>query len=315
MTTPSADALQQARADVAGLVILKHRLDELDVPLSIVKAAVELIVISSNFEALLSLALQPLSFYPADYPDAFERDGKRKLYIRQDSLGTLNDLDAYDLQFPADAHYSAPCENRQRLNAPCGNRPIKFALKYAGQTFAEDVKDRLEADKVLSPHTRLGNWLKMRGPAASMSIWALRDVGMPAADAYEIRSSDVAREMERRLIAIVGLSALNSAVGGHSYPWDTQIYHGLSQDFFRHIDNKAPLANIKTALSPSLAQPRLGNNIRSAIQEFLFRMGRDHEDATGTMVSGRALTRVKDKVVAGVTRRAPPPHFQIPPEY
>ncbi|CAD6919248.1 unnamed protein product [Tilletia controversa] len=253
MTTPSADALQQARADVAGLVNLKHRLDELDVHLSIVKAAVEGIVISSNFEALLSLALQPLSFDPADYPDAFERDGKGKLYIRQESLGTLDDLDTYDLQFPADAHYSAAV--REQATFECGNRPIKFAPKYAGQTFAEDIKDRLEVDEVLPPQTRLGNWLKMRGPAASMSIWALRDVDMPATDAYEFRSSDVAQEMERILIAIVGLSALNSAVGGHSYPWGTQIYHGLSQDFFRHIDDKAPPANITTALNPSLAQP------------------------------------------------------------
>ncbi|KAE8228597.1 hypothetical protein CF326_g6464 [Tilletia indica] len=39
MTTPSADAMQQARADVVGLVNLKQRLDELDFPLSIVKAA------------------------------------------------------------------------------------------------------------------------------------------------------------------------------------------------------------------------------------------------------------------------------------
>ncbi|KAE8222573.1 hypothetical protein CF326_g8350 [Tilletia indica] len=274
MTTPSADALQQARADVVGLVNLKHRLDELDVPLSIVKAAVERIVISSNFEALLSLALQPLSFDPADYPDAFERDGKGKLYIRQDSLGTLDDLDAYEFT------------------------TYNFQPTL---TIPEDVKDRLEADEGLPPQTRLGNWLKMRGPAASMSIWALRDVDMPAADAYEFRSSEVAQEMERILIAIVGLSALNSAVGGHSYPWDTQIYHGLSQDFFRHIDNKAPPANITTALNPSLAQPRLGNNIRSAIQEFLFRMRRDHGDATGTMVSGRALTRVMEIASSAVS--------------
>ncbi|KAL9938429.1 hypothetical protein V8E36_003052 [Tilletia maclaganii] len=52
-------------------------------------------------------------------------------------------------------------------------------------------------------------------PQKSMTKFTLAGVARPARNAHEFRSSSVSPQMERVLIAFVGHSALNPAVGGH----------------------------------------------------------------------------------------------------
>ncbi|KAK0550346.1 hypothetical protein OC844_006739, partial [Tilletia horrida] len=61
-------------------------------------------------------------------------------------------------------------------------------------------------------------------------VWTLKDVfppGGPLAGHRDLRKSRVAQEMERVLVALVGPTAIDSAVGGFHYPWNAHTYDGL----------------------------------------------------------------------------------------
>ncbi|KAL9937248.1 hypothetical protein V8E36_003657, partial [Tilletia maclaganii] len=114
--------------------------------------------------------------------------------------------------------------------------------EYAGQTLADEGADaRREADEIALPASRLGHRLAIsQSPKNKMETFTLAGVTMPARNSLKFRSSRVSQQMKGDLIALAGHPALNSAAGGHKFPWNTEEYRQLSIEFFAHLDHVAP---------------------------------------------------------------------------
>ncbi|KAK0518895.1 hypothetical protein OC835_007706 [Tilletia horrida] len=301
LATPTDDTLHRARQAVISLVQARHAFDEVAVDIKILQEAVDTLVTDKNYDVLTQLAEQPLKFDPAKHPDVFEENGAGPLYIRQSTVDYRQAIDAYEARYPADKLHTAALREQGAHEA--GERAQSLRLKYVGQTFAEEgVAVRLEQDEVVAPSSRLGNWISTLQEAASsegsggtqkvMTTWSLRHVKMPATDSRSFVRSEVSQEMERTFIALAGLSALNSAPGGLSILWDTDIYADLTDSVLKDVMQANPTAAASAPTASSLSQPGLGATIRAALETFVRKMQQEHPGETGAVPSGWRWDRV-----------------------
>ncbi|KAK0525381.1 hypothetical protein OC834_005197 [Tilletia horrida] len=150
------------------------------------------------------------------------------------------------------------------------------ALKYGGlhiQTASAD--ERLSVDLEQGGSSRLKNYHQSVSareeeqmapvPDADFwTLWTLLGVFRPAEASpgmAEYRAS-TAQEMERVLLAFLGPSSLNSAVGGFRYPWDARLYARLSQEFLSKMIHPVPASTPEPNTGSST-----GPNIRAAIHD------------------------------------------------
>ncbi|KAE8231857.1 hypothetical protein CF326_g3117 [Tilletia indica] len=164
-------------------------------------------------------------------------------------------------------------------------------IKYVVETAASDeVADRLEQDEDVKIFLRNGKWQETRqklilnvsgGTSTSKAVYHLGSAGC-SFGRYDDRSL-LAQEMERVLVAITGLSSLNSAAGGFYFPWDHAILKQSTESF-----RDPTKAYAGTSLSRRTGVG-VHQRLRKLDQNFLTGLAKHPKDSVGNIIKGQPL--------------------------
>ncbi|KAK0522279.1 hypothetical protein OC834_006342 [Tilletia horrida] len=285
--------LANVRQLICKVTTLRHQMDEVFVEPDIITAAVDHLVQPNNYEALLKLLHRPLSFRPADWPTAFEKNGKGFLYLREDKETVAGTLSAFSAAWPAQKWWLYALQDQLQYEGGSASAYIK----YAGETSAhDDVAARLHQDERAEMPTRFGAWTSVRQSLksardvvssdedATFTIWSLKMVHTAAerTGATAFRESEVAQEMERALIAVLGFSSLNSAVGGRHFPWDYKSQEETGTSFRDYVQAHSASASARKA------DPTIKAKVVSTMRNFLTLLAQQPRENTGPIITGAA---------------------------
>ncbi|KAE8243788.1 hypothetical protein A4X13_0g6950 [Tilletia indica] len=305
MADPGID---DARSLLRLTTVLRHDADEIYVEPSVITAALEQVVVPNNFKTLQSLVQSPLRFRPAEWLSAFRRGGQAFLYLREYLEPINKTLQAYQQRFPAHAWYASLLQAQADHGG--GNDTIKF-VKYPGQTtMLLSLEERLQVDDDQVASTRRANWDRVRREVVgegteTFSIWRLKYVDFPGDEpaptyqdrALAFRTSPVAQDTERILIAATGFASIGSAIGGLHYPWKTSIYEELATSVLKHMQLRAQMysASSTQPTTPTSAFTRdMRERILKLMRDFLrqledrkrLQQGQGAVDDVGSIITG-----------------------------
>ncbi|KAK0538598.1 hypothetical protein OC842_001230 [Tilletia horrida] len=286
--------LANVRQLICKVIALRHQMDELLVEPDNITAAVDRLVQPNNYEALLKLLHRPLSFRPADWPTAFEKNGRGFLYLREYKETVAGTLSSFSAAWPAQKWWLYVLQDQLQYEG--GSRSAY--IKSADETSAhDDVAAGLHQHERAEMPTRLSAWTSVRQSLksaqdvvssdedATFTIWSLKMVHTAAerTGATAFRESEVAQEMERAFIALLGFSSLNSAVGGRQYPWDYKSQEEETGTSFRNYVQ----AHSASALARK-ADPTIKAKVLSTMRNFLTLLAQQPRENTGPIITRAA---------------------------
>ncbi|KAK0542248.1 hypothetical protein OC845_006710, partial [Tilletia horrida] len=133
----------------------------------------------------------------------------------------------------------------------------------------------VEDDRRASKLSRQANWARVRTDAGGQgwTPWTLQGVSPPRGQLRSqmlLREDPVTQEMERVMIALLGVTGANSAPSGFYYPWDTSIYDPMLNDMLKEFqtaeaENPDAAAQLNASVSKRLTLQR--NSVKNSFNK------------------------------------------------